>query len=439
MAMTKMSYDDTAEERRGRPNGSRSAAPEMVRIFDTTLRDGEQSPGATLNAAEKLEIAEQLARLGVDVIEAGFPASSPGDLSAVQQIAVSIGRTRRIGVRGVPTEPPGIAAMARASRNDIDLAWRGVRDAKHPRIHIVLATSDIHLEYKLRKTRAEVVRMARESVAHARKLCSDVEFSPEDATRSDREFLVEVLEAAVEAGATTLNIPDTVGYATPEEFGALIAFLRRRFAKAGDVVLSVHCHDDLGLATANTLAGIVNGSRQIEVTINGIGERAGNACLAETVMALRTRKSVFNFDTNIISQEICRTSQMVSNFTGMLVQPNKAIVGANAFAHEAGIHQDGVLKNRRTYEIMDAADVGIGESRLVLGKHSGRNALRSKLEKLGYDVSSQELDRVFRRFKDVVDVQKAVSDAQLHRFCAELSLPAHAQREARVNAETVAP
>ena len=395
---------------------------DLVRIFDTTLRDGEQSPGATLNADEKLEIAEQLARLGVDVIEAGFPASSPGDLSAVQQIAVGVGRATRTDKHGSPAEPPAIAAMARASRADIDQAWRGLRDAKHPRIHIVLATSDIHLEYKLRKTRSEVVDMAREAVTHARRLCADVEFSPEDSTRSDREFLVQVLEAAVEAGATTLNICDTVGYTLPEEFGALIRFLRRRVVKTENVVLSVHCHDDLGLATANTLAGLANGSRQIEVTIDGIGERAGNACLEETVMALHTRKPVFNLETNIIRREIGRTSQLVSRLTGMLVQANKAIVGSNAFAHEAGIHQDGVLKNRRTYEIMDASDVGLGESRLVLGKHSGRNALRWKLEKLGYRISGEKLDYVFRRFKNVVDTEKAVSDAQLRTFCAELSV-----------------
>ncbi|MFL6622572.1 MAG: 2-isopropylmalate synthase [Sulfurifustis sp.] len=408
-------------------DGTRSTSSEVVRIFDTTLRDGEQSPGATLNADEKLEIAEQLARLGVDIIEAGFPASSPGDLSAVQQIAVSVGRAKRTDKQGAMVDPPAVAAMARASRGDIDQAWRGVRDAKHPRIHIVLATSDIHLEYKLRKTRAEVLDMARQSVTYACRMCNDVEFSPEDATRSDREFLVQVLEAAVEAGATTLNIPDTVGYATPEEYGGLIRFLRERIAKDG-VVLSTHCHDDLGLATANTLAGVVNGARQVEVTINGIGERAGNACVAETVMALHTRRSVFNFETNVIRREIYRTSKLVSSLTGMVVQPNKAIVGANAFSHEAGIHQDGVLKNRRTYEIMDAAEVGFGETRLVLGKHSGRNALRSKLEKLGYRVTGEKLDRIFKKFKDVVDTQKTVSDAQLQRFCAELSVSTDDER-----------
>lgn len=429
--------DTPADDMQEQPMKLRSTTPDLVRIFDTTLRDGEQSPGATLNADEKLEIAEQLARLGVDVIEAGFPASSPGDLSAVQRIAASVGRAERTDKHGAPAEPPCIAAMARASRSDIDQAWRGVRDAKHPRIHIVLATSDIHLEYKLRKTRSEVLDMARQAVAHARGLCGDVEFSPEDATRSDPGYLAQVIEAVIEAGATTLNIPDTVGYSTPEEYGALIRSLRQRVAKADDVVWSVHCHDDLGLATANTLAGIVNGARQVEVSINGIGERAGNACLAETVMVLQTRKSVFNLETNITTREICRTSRMVSSSTGMLVQPNKAIVGANAFAHEAGIHQDGMLKNRRTYEIMNAADVGLSESRLVLGKHSGRNALRSKLEKLGYRVSGEALDQVFRKFKDVVDTQKVINDAQLHAFCAELSLSTDVRPEARQDAESV--
>jgi 2-isopropylmalate synthase len=418
------SSNDVPNGNADRPIGPPAVPTERVFIFDTTLRDGEQSPGATLNADEKLEIAEQLARLGVDVIEAGFPAASPGDLSAVQQIAASVGRARRTDKNGRSTVPPGIAAMARANRSDIDEAWRGVRDAKHPRLHIVLATSDIHLQYKLRKTRAEVVNMARQAVAHARQLCEDVEFSPEDATRTGREFLLEVLNTAVEAGATTLNIPDTVGYAMPQEYGAFIQFLHERVIKRDGLVLSVHCHDDLGVATANTLAGLANGARQVEVTINGIGERAGNACLAETVMALHTRNSMFNLDTNILKTEICRTSKLVSKLTGMPIQPNKAIVGSNAFAHESGIHQDGMLKNRRTYEIMNAADVGFGESRLVLGKHSGRSGLRSKLETLGYQVDTLDLDRVFRLFKDVVDTHKGISDAQLHEICAEASLAA---------------
>jgi len=412
--------------------------PELVRIFDTTLRDGEQSPGASLTADGKVQIAEQLARLGVDVIEAGFPVSSPGDMNAVQKIARSVGQAKRSNKHGLIAAPPGIAAMARANRADIDSAWRGVRDAIYPRIHIVLATSDIHMEYKLRKTRPEVIEMARSSVAYARNLCNDVEFSPEDATRSDRDFLVRVLEAVVEAGATTLNIPDTVGYVMPEEYGTLIGFLHHHFASAG-VTVSVHCHDDLGLATANTLAGLANGARQIEATVNGIGERAGNACMAETVMALRTRAPLFNLETNIITKEIWRTSKLVSGLTGMVVQPNKAIVGANAFAHQAGIHQDGMLKNPRTYEIMDPSDVGVSESLLVLGKLSGRNALRSKLEKLGYRVEGEKLDQVSIRVKQVLDTQRAVSDVRLHEICAEVFRSTDVQQVDSLEEETLRP
>ncbi|HXZ03054.1 MAG TPA: 2-isopropylmalate synthase [Stellaceae bacterium] len=436
--MTNPSNDTPPDGTQGQPAEPQAAAPDYVRILDTTLRDGEQAPGATLNAEQKFEIAEQQARLGVDIIEAGFPASSPGDLSAVYQIAANVGRAERTNKHGATVDPPIISAMARASRNDIDHAWQGVRDAKHPRIHIVLATSDIHLQYKLHKTRAEVLEMTRQSVTHARKVCNDIEFSPEDATRTDYDYLVQVLEAAIEAGATTLNISDTVGYAVPEEFGALIGALRRRFVTPDNgIVLSIHCHDDLGLATANTLAGAANGGRQIHVTINGIGERAGNACLAESIMALRTRKSVYNLETNIITQEICRTSKLVSDYTGMVVQPNKAIVGANAFAHASGIHQDGILKNRRTYEIMDGSDVGFGESRLVLGRLSGRNALRTKLESLGYRVSAEMLDQVFKKFKDVIDTEKAVGDAQLHKLCMDLSLSREVRQEGGAPLETV--
>jgi 2-isopropylmalate synthase len=411
---------------------------DLVRIFDTTLRDGEQSPGASLTADAKVQIAEQLARLGVDVIEAGFPVSSPGDMNAVQKIAKGVGQAKRNNKYGLIADPPGIAAMARANRADIDSAWRGVRDAIYPRIHVVLATSDIHMEYKLRKTRPEVIEMARSSVAYAHDLCNDVEFSPEDATRSDRDFLVQVLEVAVEAGATTLNIPDTVGYAMPEEYGSLIGLLHRHFASTG-VTVSVHCHDDLGLATANTLAGLANGARQIESTINGIGERAGNACMAETVMALRTRAPLFNLETNIVTKEIWRASQLVSGLTGMVVQPNKAIVGANAFAHQAGIHQDGMLKNKRTYEIMDPTDVGVGESLLVLGKLSGRNALRSKLEKLGYHVEGEKLDQVSMRVKQVLDTQRAVSDVHLHEICIEVFRSADVQQVDSLEATTLRP
>lgn len=404
---------------------SQPTKPELVRIFDTTLRDGEQSPGVALTADAKLQIAEQLAKLGVDVIEAGFPVSSPGDMEGVQKIARIVGQAKRTNKHGVIADPPGIAAMARASRADIDSAWRGIKDAIYPRIHVVLATSDIHMEYKLRKTRPEVIEMARSTVAYARNLCNDVEFTPEDATRSDRDFMVQVLETAVEAGATTLNIPDTVGYATPEEYGSLIGFIHHHFASAG-VTVSAHCHDDLGLATANTLAALANGARQVEGTINGIGERAGNACMTETVMALRTRAHLFGLETNIITKEIRRTSKLVSDLTGMVVQPNKAIVGANAFAHQAGIHQDGMLKNKRTYEIMDPADVGAGESTLVIGKLSGRNALRSKLEKLGYQVEGEKLDQVSIKVKQVLDTQRAVSDLQLHEICAEVLRSANA-------------
>jgi 2-isopropylmalate synthase len=372
------------------------------------------------------------------VIEAGFPVSSPGDMNGVQKIARSVGQAKRSNKYGSIAAPPGIAAMARANRADIDSAWRGVREAIYPRIHIVLATSDIHMEYKLRKTRPEVIEMARSSVAYAHSLCHDVEFSPEDATRSDRDFLVQVLEAAVEAGATTLNIPDTVGYAMPEEYGTLIGFLHHHFASAG-VTVSVHCHDDLGLATANTLAGLANGARQIEATVNGIGERAGNACMAETVMVLRTRAPLFNLETNIITKEIWRTSQLVSGLTGMVVQPNKAIVGANAFAHQAGIHQDGMLKNPRTYEIMDPSDVGVSESLLVLGKLSGRNALRSKLEKLGYHVEGEKLDQVSIRVKQVLDTQRAVSDVHLREICAEVFRSTEVQPVDSLVAETLRP
>jgi 2-isopropylmalate synthase len=369
-----------------------------VIIFDTTLRDGEQSPGATLNELEKLEIARQLSRLGVDVMEAGFPAASPGDLAAVKRIAETVGRTPRTDKNGNPSAPPIIAGLARANRKDIDRAWEAVSPAVRPRIHTFLATSDIHMEHKLRMSRNDVLEAVGEMVEYARSLCDNIEFSPEDAGRSDPDFLVQVLEVAIRAGATTLNIPDTVGYTTPEEFGGLIKHLRENVPGGKDVIFSVHCHNDLGLATANTLAGIVNGARQAEVTINGIGERAGNTSLEETVMALYTRHSVFGLETNILTQEIHRSSDMVSRYTGMVIQPNKAIVGTNAFAHEAGIHQDGMLKNKRTYEIMDASTIGLNQSRLVLGKHSGRHALRVRLEEMGYRLDAEELNEIFQTF-----------------------------------------
>ncbi|MFN8487674.1 MAG: 2-isopropylmalate synthase [Caldilineaceae bacterium] len=395
------------------------AQGDTVLIFDTTLRDGEQSPGATLNTQEKLDIAQQLARLGVDIMEAGFPAASPGDLDAVKQIANSVGRTPRLDKDGQWTAPPVIAGLARANKNDIDKAWEAVQGAVRPRIHTFLATSDIHMQYKLRMSRDEVLETVGDMVQYARSLCPNVEFSPEDAGRSDPEFLVKVLEVAIQAGATTLNIPDTVGYTTPEEYGKLIKHLRENVPGGKDVIFSLHCHNDLGLATANTLSGVQAGARQMEVTINGIGERAGNTSLEETVMALHTRKPVFGLDTNIVTTEIHRASDMVSRYTGMVIQPNKAIVGANAFAHEAGIHQDGMLKNKRTYEIMDASTIGLNQSRLVLGKHSGRNALKTKLEGMGYRLDKEELNEVFKRFKDVADKKKTVTDADLEALVGD--------------------
>ncbi len=373
---------------------------EKVYIFDTTLRDGEQSPGATMTMEEKLDVAKQLARLRVDVIEAGFPAASPGDLAAVRQIALEV-------------EGPVICALARTTKDDIDKAWEAVRHAARPRIHTFIATSDIHLEHKLRMTRQQVLKVAREMVAYAKEKCEDVEFSPEDAGRSDPEFLYEVLEAVLEEGATVLNIPDTVGYCLPDEFGALIAGIRQNVRGIERCIISTHCHNDLGLATANSLAGVKAGARQVECTINGIGERAGNAPLEEVVMALKVRPTLFDCYTDIVTEQIHRTSQMVSQYTGIRVQPNKAIVGANAFAHEAGIHQAGYLRNPMTYEIMTPASVGLTQSSLVLGKHSGRNAFRARLQELGYHLSDQEIDRVFARFKELADKKKTVTDADI--------------------------
>ena len=390
--------------------------PAYVRIFDTTLRDGEQSPGATMTSAEKLQIARALARMGVDVIEAGFPAASPDDLEAVRRIAIEVGNPdpRR---NGAPV--PIIAGLARAVRSDIDAAWEAVRHAARPRIHTFLATSPIHMQHKLRMTPQQVVQRVREMVAYAKALTDDVEFSPEDAGRSEPEFLYEVLAAAIEAGATTLNIPDTVGYTTPEEFYRLIRGIMEHVPDIEQVVVSVHCHNDLGLATANTLAGLMAGARQAEVTINGIGERAGNTALEEVVMALRVRHDAYGLETGIDTTQIVRVSQMVARITGMVVQPNKAIVGANAFAHEAGIHQDGMLKHHQTYEIMRPEMVGWSRSRLVLGKHSGRHALRVRLEELGYKLSPAELDRVFRDFKRLADRKKTITDADLQALVSE--------------------
>ena len=386
---------------------------DYVRIFDTTLRDGEQSPGATMTSAEKFEVARALARLGVDVIEAGFPAASPDDLEAVRRIAAEVGNP----TDGSPV--PVICGLARTTRSDIDKAWEAVQPAAHPRIHTFLATSEIHMQHKLKMTRAQVVERVREMVTYARSLCEDVEFSPEDAGRSDPLFLYEVLAVAIECGATTLNIPDTVGYTLPDEFGALIAGIIANTPGIQNCVVSVHCHNDLGLATANTLAGLMAGARQAEVTINGIGERAGNTALEEVVMALQTRRPIYHLNTGIDSAQITRISKLVSNYTGIAVQPNKAIVGANAFAHEAGIHQDGLLKNQQTYEIMRPESVGASQTKLVLGKHSGRHALKMRLASLGYDLEEAELDQVFVRFKALADRKKLITDADLEALISD--------------------
>jgi 2-isopropylmalate synthase len=392
-----------------------------VRIFDTTLRDGEQSPGATMTSAEKLEVARSLARLGVDVIEAGFPAASPDDLAAVRSIA------ERVGVRPVEGRPsgeaPAVCGLARAARGDIEKAWEAVKPAAHPRIHLFLATSDLHMKHKLRMSRADVLTRVEEMVAYARGFCADVEFSPEDAGRSDPYFLYEVLARAIRSGATTLNIPDTVGYTTPDDFGALIAGIRAHVPGIDGAVISVHCHNDLGLATANSLAGILAGARQAEVTINGIGERAGNTSLEEVVMALATRAAKFKLRTGIDATQLVRVSRLVSTVTGIVVQPNKAIVGANAFAHEAGIHQDGMLKNEATYEIMRPESVGATQTRLVLGKHSGRAALAARLGELGYSFDDAALDRIFGRFKALADRRKSVADADLEALVHDDAKP----------------
>ena len=386
--------------------------PNYVRIFDTTLRDGEQSPGATLTSAEKVEIARGLTRLGVDVIEAGFPAASPDDLEGVRRIALEVGNPLD-GDGEQQLQAPVICGLARASKKDIDAAWEAVKHAANPRIHTFLATSPIHMQYKLRMDAEQVVDQVREMVAYAKSYCDDVEFSPEDAGRSDPEFLYLVLAEAIKAGATTLNIPDTVGYTTPQEFGSLIRGIIANTPGIDQAVVSIHCHNDLGLATANTLAGIQEGARQAEVTINGIGERAGNTSLEEVVMALLTRRAVYGLEMGIDTTQIVRISRMVSNYTGIPVQPNKAIVGANAFAHEAGIHQDGMLKNNQTYEIMQPETVGLYRSKLVLGKHSGRHALKAHLQEMGYELSQADLDSTFERYKELADKKKTITDADL--------------------------
>ncbi len=379
---------------------------DRVIIFDTTLRDGEQSPGASMNAGEKLRLAVQLEKLGVDVIEAGFPAASEGDREAVAGIAAKLKRAQ-------------VCGLARASRRDIDIAWSAIRDAAHPRIHTFIATSDIHLEYKLRKTRDEVLQAAVEAVRYARQLTDNVEFSAEDGSRSDRDFLCRIFEAAIDAGATTVNLPDTVGYAVPDEFSELVRYIREHTPNIHKAVLSVHCHNDLGLATANTLAALKAGARQAEVTLNGIGERAGNTSMEEVVMALNTRKNVMGLETGVVTEHIYASSRLVTMITGILVQPNKAIVGANAFAHEAGIHQDGMLKNPMTYEIMRPEAIGLSKNQLVLGKHSGRHALHDRLRELGYELSEEELNLVFTAFKRLADKKKNVVEEDLESLVAE--------------------
>jgi 2-isopropylmalate synthase len=376
-----------------------------VTIFDTTLRDGEQSPGCSMTVDEKLRMAQQLDRLGVDVIEAGFPISSDGDYEAVRMVAQKVRR-------------PRIAALARACRADIERAGSALEPAERARIHVFLATSDIHLAYKLKMNREQCLQQARDGVALAKSLCTDVEFSPEDATRTDRRFLVEVVQAVVDAGATTVNIPDTVGYTTPEEFGEIIRMIRQ-VRGIENVIISSHCHNDLGLAVANSLVAVANGARQVECTINGIGERAGNASLEELVMAMRVRPDRYPYTTGVVSEQIFPSSQLLSEITGVPVQPNKAITGRNAFAHEAGIHQHGVIENPLTYEIMTPQSVGVPDSKLVLGKHSGRHALSVRCAALGYDFDRRQLDDLYRRFVALADMIKTVEEHHLLRLIQE--------------------
>ncbi len=373
---------------------------EKVIIFDTTLRDGEQSPGASLNNKEKLEIAFQLQSLGVDVIEAGFPVSSPGDFDAVRTVAREI-------------KGPVICGLARSVKKDIDAAYESLKHAARPRIHVFLATSKIHMKYKLKKAEDEILKTAVWAVKYARSLMEDVEFSPEDASRTERRFLYQVVEAVIDAGAGTVNIPDTVGYSTPTEFGSVIRDIRRNVPNIDRAVISVHCHNDLGLGVANSLSAVSNGARQVECTINGLGERAGNASLEEIVMALKTRQDIFKVETGIKTRQICKTSRLVSKLTGISVQPNKAIVGRNAFSHESGIHQDGLIKEKSTYEIIRPEDVGYGVTNLVLGKHSGRHAFNVRLVKLGYKLSAADMEKAFVRFKQLADKKKEIFDEDI--------------------------
>jgi len=378
----------------------------IVRVFDTTLRDGEQSPGCSMNLSEKIRVARQLAVLNVDIIEAGFPIASPGDFEAVREVARQV-------------KGPVICGLARATEKDIDRAWEAVREAERARIHTFIATSDLHLQFKLKKSREEVLERAVWAVRRAKQYTEDVEFSAEDAARSDVDYLCRVIAAVIDAGATTVNIPDTVGYAIPDEFGRLIATIREKVENIDRAVVSVHCHNDLGLAVANSLAAVQNGARQVECTLNGLGERAGNASMEEVVMAIRTRKNLFGLTTNIRTEKIYQSSRLVSDITGMLVQANKAVVGANAFAHESGIHQDGFLKKQETYEIMTPESIGLAKSKLVLGKHSGRHAFRARLEEMGYRLSDEEIDRAFERFKVLADAKKEIFDEDIVALIAD--------------------
>ncbi|HEX2055645.1 MAG TPA: 2-isopropylmalate synthase, partial [Nitrospiraceae bacterium] len=378
----------------------------MIKIFDTTLRDGEQSPGASMNVEEKLMVAKQLARLGVDVIEAGFAYSSPGDFEAVRRIAQEV-------------EGPTVCSLARARREDITRAWEALKGAPKVRIHTFLSTSDIHLKYQFRMTREEAKKRAVEMVQLARSYVEDVEFSPMDASRSDPAYLYEVIAAVIEAGAGTVNIPDTVGYAVPQEFGALIRGISEQVPNSARAVISVHCHNDLGLAVANSLAAVINGAGQVECTVNGIGERAGNTSLEEVVMGLRTRKDFYGADTGVNTEEISKTSRLVSKITGMVVQPNKAIVGANAFAHTSGIHQDGLLKDKTTYEIMRPESIGLEQNKLVMGKLSGRHAFRQRLEELGYTLTDDDVNHAFERFKRLADQKREIYEEDIEVIVSE--------------------
>jgi 2-isopropylmalate synthase len=385
---------------------SKTTNQERVYIFDTTLRDGEQAPGASLNTEEKMKVAIQLEKLGVDIIEAGFPAASPGDFEAVQKISKTLKKTV-------------IAGLARAVKKDIEACAKAIKPAKRGRIHVFISSSDIHLKHLFRKTREEALVATVDAVKLARKLTDDVEFSAQDATRSEWEFLARMVETAIQHGARTINVPDTVGYTTPDEYGRMVAYLRNNVPNINKAILSVHCHNDLGLAVANSVTAIQNGARQVECTINGIGERAGNASLEEIVMVLKTREDKYPFYTNINTREIYKTSRLVSTLTGFMIQPNKAIVGNNAFAHESGIHQDGILKYRQTYEIMTPQEIGVPESRLVLGKHSGRHAFTKRLEGMGYKLETAVTDALFQRFKELADKKKSVYDEDIEALVEE--------------------